>query len=68
MNILAIILILYGVMVFYITIAKPKSIWQMGKIQLFIKVLGEKRTVIFFYIFGSAALAYGIYILATLEK
>ncbi len=61
---LGIFLVLYGVFVFFLTFTKkPQSIWNMGKIQAFIKVLGETGTAIFFYIFGAAAIGVGIWLL-----
>ena len=56
-------LVLYAILVFWITLAKPEKIWNMGKIQAFIKILGSVGTQIFFYIFGGAALGFGIYFL-----
>lgn len=61
---LGLFLIFYGLAIFYITIKKPKTIWQMGKIKFFIKLLGEKGTVIFFYVIGIVALGIGIWLLA----
>lgn len=58
---LGIILILYAVFVVYITAKKPVSIWDMAKIKLFRKALGEKGTVIFFYVFAIIAATAGIY-------
>ncbi|MBT3241879.1 MAG: hypothetical protein HN352_01940 [Bacteroidetes bacterium] len=56
-------LILYGLLVFWITIAKPAKIWNMGKIQGFVKILTELGTRIFFSIWGAAALGFGIFFL-----
>ena len=65
---LAIILIIYGLFVLVIAIFKPKAIWDMAKIQGFVKLLGETGTVVFFIIWGLAALvgAYFSYINADL--
>jgi hypothetical protein len=61
---LGLFLILYGVFVIFLTITKkPQSIWNMAKVQAFIKVLGNTGTAIFFYIFGAAALGIGIWLL-----
>lgn len=60
---LGLILILYSILVVFITIKKPKSIWEMGKIKMFIKLLGEKGTIIFFYVFAAIALGFGIWLL-----
>lgn len=65
---LAIVLAVYGVAVLVIAFAKPKPIWEMAKIQAFVKLLGETGTVIFFVVWGLAALvgAYFSYINADL--
>lgn len=63
MALLGILLLVYGVVVIGFTLKKPESMWQMKKIQLFIKVLGEKGTDIFFYIFGVICVAGGIILL-----
>jgi hypothetical protein len=60
---LGLFLILYAIVVVVLAVKKPKSIWEMGKIQWFIKVLGDKGTVIFFYIFAAVALGFGIWLL-----
>lgn len=62
--ILGLFLLVYGIFVFYIALTKkPDKIWNMGKIQGFVKILGEKGTVIFFIVWGVIALAVGIYLL-----
>ena len=60
---LGLILILYAVLVVFIAAKKPKSIWEMGKIKAFRNKLGEKGTVIFFYIWAAIALGFGIWLL-----
>jgi hypothetical protein len=60
---LGIVLILYGIFVVYLTIKKPTSIWDMSKIKFFRKVLGEKGTEIFFYIFALAAAVIGVWLM-----
>lgn len=62
MALLGILAIIYAAMVFYIAAAKPEKIWKMAKIQGFIKVLGEKGTVIFFYVWGAAFVGLGIWL------
>ena len=53
-----------GIFVVILTITKkPAAIWNMGKVQAFIKVLGLTGTTIFFLIFGGAALGVGIWLL-----
>lgn len=61
--ILGLVLILYAVMVFWIVIKKPDKLWNMSKIELFKKVLGEKGAVIFFYIWGIVFAGIGIWLL-----
>lgn len=60
---LGLILIAYAVAVVFITLKKPEQIWNMGKIRMFRKILGEKGTDIFFYIFSLASAAFGIWLL-----
>ena len=60
---LGLFLIIYGAFVFFIAIKKPEAIWKMGKIQAFVKKLGEKGTVIFFFVWGIIALGFGIWLL-----
>ncbi|MBG0764066.1 MAG: hypothetical protein H0S78_04125 [Tissierellales bacterium] len=63
MKIWGIVAIVYAVVVVVITVVKPEKIWKMKKIQLFEKVLGEKGTEIFFYIFAVAAVFLGVWLL-----
>ena len=60
---LGLFLILYSVVVVVLAIKKPKSIWEMGKIKGFIKLLGEKGTVIFFFVWAAISLGFGIWLL-----
>lgn len=60
---LGIILLLYAALVVLIAIKKPEGIWKMKKIQTFIKYLGEKGTVIFFYVWALIAAGIGIWLL-----
>ena len=61
--IIAYALILYGILTLYIAYFKPKAIWNIGKIQVFVQLLSEKGTVIFFSIVAVAAIAGGIFLL-----
>jgi hypothetical protein len=63
MKIWGIVAIVYAVVVVVITVVKPEKIWKMKKIQLFEKVLGEKGTEIFFYLFAVAAVVLGVWLL-----
>lgn len=60
---LGILLIIYASGVFFITMKKPESIWNMVKIRMFRKVLGEVGTVILFYIIAIIAAAVGIWLM-----
>lgn len=61
MLILAIVLWVYAAFVVFVAVAKPKPIWGMGKIQAFVKLLGETGTVIFFIIWAIAAAVGGYF-------
>ncbi|MDK9710180.1 hypothetical protein [Acidaminobacter sp.] len=61
---LGIFLILYSVAVVWIAAKKPEKIWNMAKIRLFRKLLGEQGTVIFFYVFAVIAAAVGVWLMA----
>ncbi len=63
LTILAYALILYGVFTLYIAYAKPKAIWNLGKIQGFVQPLSEKGTVIFFSIVGIGTIVGGVLLL-----
>jgi len=63
LTIIAYALILYGVLTLYIAFAKPKAIWNIGKIQGFVQLLSERGTVIFFSIVGIGTIIGGILIL-----
>ncbi len=53
-------LIAYAVFVIAVTVFKPAPIWRMGKIQVFVKLLGERGTVIFFVVFALIAAGIGL--------
>lgn len=63
LTLLGIFLLIYSAVVVWITVKQPAFIWEMKKIQLFIKYLGEQGTVIFFYIWALAAAVIGIWLL-----
>lgn len=63
MALLGILAFLYAGLVFYITFKKPDKIWNMAKIKMFKKILGEKGTVIFFYVIGLLAILLGIWLM-----
>lgn len=59
---LGLLALAYAGLVVWISIKKPEKIWSMGKIQGFIKVLGEKGTVIFFYVWAAIFAGVGIWL------
>lgn len=63
LTIVAYVLILYGIATLYVAYAKPKAIWNLGKIQGFVQLLSEKGTVIFFSIVGIATILGGMWLL-----
>lgn len=63
MALLGILAILYGVAVIFLAIKKPPKIWGMKKIQTFEKVLGEKGTIIFFYVWAVIFLVLGVWLM-----
>jgi hypothetical protein len=63
LTIIAYALILYGILTLYIAFARPKAIWNIGKIQGFVQLLTEKGTVIFFSIVGIGTIVGGTLIL-----
>ena len=57
------VLILYAIFVIYITIKRPKSIWQKKKIKIFINLIGERGTVILFFVWSALVLAVAVFLL-----
>jgi len=54
----------YAAFVIYVGVTKkPDSVWNMGKVQAFVKVLGEKGTMIFFVVWGIAFGVVGVLLL-----
>ncbi len=64
MKIWGILAILYAAMVVVIAVLKPEKIWNMKKIEMFKKLLGDKGTEIFFYIWALIFLVLGVWLLA----
>ncbi|MCJ7733615.1 MAG: hypothetical protein MUP11_03610 [Anaerolineales bacterium] len=60
---LGLLALVYAGVVFWMVIKKPEKLWSIGKVQTIIKVLGERGTDIFFYVFGAAFAALGIWLL-----
>lgn len=59
----AIIALVYAIFVIVVAFMKPKAIWEMAKIQGFVKMLGETGTVIFFVVWALAAAGLGAWLL-----
>lgn len=62
-GLLGILAIVYAGIVIGLAITKPPKIWQTKKIQAFVKLFGEKGTVIFFYIWAIAFALLGVWLL-----
>lgn len=58
-----ILAIVYAVMVVVIAVVKPEKIWNMKKIELFKRFLGDRGTEIFFYIWALGFLFLGIWLI-----
>ncbi|MEX1308395.1 MAG: hypothetical protein AB1Z19_07700 [Eubacteriales bacterium] len=54
--------LVYGALCLFWGVKKPEKIWEMGKIKMFRKVLGEKGTVILFFVFGVAAVGVALWL------
>jgi len=63
MALLGIVLIAYAGFCVFAALKKPPAIWEMGKIKLFRKFLGETGTVVMFLVIGAVALGFGIWLL-----
>ena len=62
-QILAILLILWGLATMAVAIFKPKKLWQNAKIQGFVQLITETGSVVFFIIVGLIAIGFGLWIL-----
>ncbi|HWS41869.1 MAG TPA: hypothetical protein VN421_02145 [Pseudoflavonifractor sp.] len=60
---LGVLCIAYGVFAIFVAIKKPDQIWQMKKIQAFLRRLGSTGTVIWFCVFGLAIAGLGVWLL-----
>ncbi len=59
---LGLLALIYALVVVFIAYKKPEAVWKMGKIQGFVKVLGDKGTVIFFYIWAALFVVLGLWL------
>lgn len=64
MSIWGILAVLYAAAVVVIAVVKPEKIWNMKKIELFKKVLGDRGTEIFFYVWALMFLVLGVWLIA----
>ena len=60
---IGLILLVYAGAVVFITLKKPEAIWNMAKIRVFQKILGDRGTEIFFYLFALASAGFGLWLL-----
>jgi hypothetical protein len=60
---LALLAFAYTGLVIWITVKKPPKFWDMAKIRAFRKVLGDRGTEIFFYVWAVVFAALGIWLL-----
>lgn len=60
---IGLILLVYAGAVVYITLKKPEAIWNMAKIRVFRKLLGDRGTEIFFYLFALVSAGFGLWLL-----
>jgi hypothetical protein len=63
MTVWGIVAIVYGAVVVVIAVVQPEKIWEMKKIKFFRKVLGDKGTEIFFYVWALLFLGLGVWLL-----
>lgn len=63
MKLWAILAILYAGIVVVIAVLKPEKIWNMKKIEFFKKIMGDKGTEAFFYIWALIFLVLGVWLL-----
>ena len=53
----------YGVFAVYVALKKPEKIWQMAKVQSFVKKLGDNGTAIWFSVFGVVLFGLGVWLI-----
>lgn len=63
MALLGVLAILYAIICIVIAVKKPEKIWNMKKINFFKNALGEKGTVIFFWIWGLVFGVLGVWLM-----
>ncbi|NDL68763.1 hypothetical protein [Anaerotalea alkaliphila] len=55
-----VLLILYGVFVFWTALKQPQVIWEMAHTKLFRRLLTDKGALIFFHVVAAVSLLVGI--------
>ena len=60
---IGIFLVVYAVLCFIVAFAKPKWVWDTGKLRGFVELIGVKGTVIMLAVIGLICLTGGIAIL-----
>ena len=60
---LALLCFVYTGLVIWIALKKPPKLWDMAKIRAFRKVLSDRGTEIFFYVWAVAFAALGVWLL-----
>ncbi len=59
---LGLLALAYAGVVVWLAAKKPPALWDMAKIKLFRKALGDQGTVIFFYVWAVAFAGLGIWL------
>jgi hypothetical protein len=62
MEVFSFVLLIYGVLVLYLTLTKSNLVFKNPKTKILYKVLGEKGTYVFFLLIGLIALIIGLYL------
>lgn len=63
LQIIGVVLIVWGALCVAIGVLKPQALWKLGKLQGFVQLLGDRGTQIFLIVIGVAAMVGGILIL-----
>ena len=59
---LGLLALVYAGFAVYLTAKKPEKLWGIAKIQGFVKVLGERGTEVFFYVWAVLFAVLGIWL------
>ena len=60
---IGIFLVVYSVLCFLVAFAKPKWVWETGKLRGFVELIGVTGTVIMLAVIGTVTLVSGLLIL-----